>query len=336
MRLTHIKYVPILYKKFHSIFHKTDVLKQKTTIIEPLDIEFSRSETHGIALWPKHRLIADSRGLRWRDVYLSFATESSWNRTLLPKSHYCVAYCMHRPATVSRAVSGERRLVNVNLRPRLLGIVPADYPSDWQLRGSPDIVMVYLRRSMVDLVAADLLGFDSARVELIPRLGFADSMVEQLVLQLLSLARRDDGSGDGLYADHLARLFALYLLREHSTGHAVARLPGLGAAPLPPVRMQHVRDLIEADLGGDLGLKRLAAEASIGEHAFSISFVRAFGVTPHRYVMERRIERAKQLLLSSDLPVVEIASQTGFASQSHLAHIFKRSVGTSPGGYRKG
>ena len=334
--MTHINDVSSLQQAAPSIFHKTDLFEQKIPHFAPLEIEFPRSETHGIALWPKHRLMADSRGLRWHDVYLSFAAESSWNRTLHAVPHYCVAYCMHRPASITRTVSGERTLVNVNLRPRLLGVVPADRPSDWQLRGSPDIVTIYLRRSMVDRVAADWLGADSARVELIPRLGFADPMLEQLALQLLSAARSDDGSDDGLYADHVARLFALYLLREHSTGQANARLPALGAAALPSVRMQHVRDLIDADLDGDLGLSRLAAEASIGEHAFSVAFARAFGVTPHRYVMERRIERAKQLLRSTDLPVVEIASQTGFASQSHLATVFKRAVGVTPGGYREG
>jgi AraC family transcriptional regulator len=268
-------------------------------------------------------------------VYVSLATESSWSRTLEAVPHYCVAYCMHRPATITRVVSGERSSVNVNLRPRMLGIVPVDRDSDWQLRGSPDILTVYLRRCMVERVAADWLHTDSRRAELIPRLAFTDPMLEQLALQLLSAARSDDGSDDGLYADQVARLFAAHLLREHSTGVTRANAGAARGPTLPSGRMRHVRDLIESGLGGDLGLTRLAAEAGIGEHAFSVAFTRAFGVTPHRYVVQRRIERAKELLRGTDLPVIEVASETGFASQSHLATAFKRVVGVTPGAYRE-
>lgn len=297
--------------------------------------EFPSGETHGIALWPKHRLLAQSRGLRWHDVYVSLATESSWSRTLEAVPHYCVAYCMHRPATITRVVPGDRGAVKVDLRPRMLGIVPVDRDSDWQLRGSPDILTIYLRRCMVERVAAEWLRTDTRRAELIPRLAFSDPMLEQLALQLLAATRSGDGSDDGLYADQVGRLFAAHLLREHSSGGAPAdREPGNTAA-LPSGRMRHVRDLIEAGLAEDLGLTRLAREAGVGEHAFAVAFTRAFGVTPHRYVVQRRIERAKALLRDTELPVVQVASETGFASQSHLATAFKRVVGVTPGAYRE-
>ena len=57
------------------------------------DDEFPMDETHGIALWPKHRLLADSRGLGWHDAYTSLATEAPWRRTLQRGPHYCIAYC---------------------------------------------------------------------------------------------------------------------------------------------------------------------------------------------------------------------------------------------------
>lgn len=298
--------------------------------------EFPTAETHGIAHWPKHRLMVDSHGLRWHDVYVSLACESSWERQLESIPHLCIAYCMHRPATVSRVLSGDRSLSNVSLRPRLLGVVPEDRVSDWKLRGSPDILTIYLRRSMVNSVVSDWLGGDAARVELIPRLAFADPMLEQLALQLLSAMRGDDALGEGIYADQLARVFTMHLIREHSSRPPPKRGLPLPAPTISSARMQHVREVIEAELDGDLGLARLAAEAGVGEHAFSVAFTKAFGETPHRYVIVRRIERAKHLLRTSDLPVVEVAVQTGFSSQSHLATVFKRAVGATPGGYRAG
>lgn len=311
-------------------------MEQKISFTTHAMAEFSRTETHGIAFWPRHRLIVDSQGLRWRDVYVSLACESSWERQLQSVPHLCIAYCMHRPATISRSLSGDRPLHNVTLRPRLLGVVPENRVSDWKLRGTPDILTIYLRRSMVDSVVSDWLGADASRIELIPRLAFADPMLEQLALQLLSAMRSDDALGEGIYADQIARMITLHLIRDHSTRPPPKRGLSLPTPTLSSARMQHVRDIIEAELDGDLGLARLAAEAGVGEHAFSVAFTKAFGDTPHRYVIGRRIERAKQLLRTSDLPVVEVAVQTGFSSQSHLATVFKRAVGVTPVGYRAG
>ncbi|HEX4277414.1 MAG TPA: helix-turn-helix transcriptional regulator, partial [Bryobacteraceae bacterium] len=59
------------------------------------------------------------------------------------------------------------------------------------------------------------------------------------------------------------------------------------------------------------------------------------GQSPHQYVLTRRIERARELLRNTDLPVVDVALAAGFSSQSHLAHWFLRQVGISPAAYRR-
>jgi len=297
--------------------------------------EFPLAETHGIALWPKHHLIADSRGLGWHDAYTSLATEAPWRRTLQPVPHYCFAYCTNRAAQVTRVIDSERRTDSVELRPRHFGVVPADRPSSWKLTGAPDIQLVYLRRAMVDRIAEEHFGFDRGRVDLVPKLGFADGLLEQLALALLDTARRDATEpSDGIYADHLVRLITMHLLRYHSTRAVTTRRPE-GTATTTRARLERARDLIESALGEDLALERLAAEAGITAHAFAAAFTRAFGVPPYRYVIQRRVERAKDLLRHTDLPIARIAYDTGFASQSHLATTFKRSVGLTPGAYRR-
>jgi AraC family transcriptional regulator len=297
--------------------------------------EFPLDETHGIALWPRHRLIADSRGLGWHDAYTSLATEAPWRRTLRAVPHYCIAYCTNRAADVTRVIDGERRTDSVELRTRHFGVVPANCESSWQLTGSPDIQLIYLRRSMVDKIAEEHFGFDASRVELLPKLGFSDGLLEQLALTLLATARNDATSPtDGIYADHLVRMITMHLLRHHSTG-SITTSENDTVLRLRHARMIHVRDLIESCLGEDLALERLAAEAGIAVHAFGAAFTKAFGTPPYRYVIQRRVERAKTMLRETDLPVARIAYETGFASQSHLATTFKRTVGQTPGDYRR-
>jgi AraC family transcriptional regulator len=316
-----------------SVFQEKDLRDQKTGVAAAArHAEFPRTETHGIALWPKHQLMLDSRGLGWHDVYTSLAAESSWNRTLEPVPHLCIAYCMHGGAAVSRRIDGQRGLAEADLRARMLGVVPEQRHSTWTLRGRPVIQLVYLRRAMVAQVAEEALGLEASRIEMVPGLGFADPFLEQLMLELVEIARQDDDGGNGIYAGHLARMLALRVLRRHLA--RPGRIDPQPASPQP--RLRHVRELIESALDEDLLLERLAREAGIGAHAFSAAFTRTFGETPHRYVLHRRIERAKTLLRATTIPVAEIALQTGFASQSHLASAFRKVVGTTPGAYRRG
>lgn len=318
-----------------GVFHKMDSHEQNDVRVNPQTAaadEFPISETHGIALWHGHRLILDSRGLGWRDIYTSLASERPWSHTLHAVPHYCLAYCAHRAAAVTRVVEGER-IDRVDLRPRLFGVVPADRASGWNLRGTPGIQLIYLRRSMVDRLAGELLEADTSRLDLLPRMGFSDPMLEQLVLALLDAARSRETGSAALYADHLARMIAVHVLRRHSS-FAGRSIPLVDRFAAPAARMAHVRDLIDASLDEDLSLERLATEAGISSHAFSAAFVRTFGATPHRYVVQRRIERAKELLAGTDLPIASIALQTGFSSQSHLATAFKAVVGVSPSQYR--
>jgi AraC family transcriptional regulator len=297
------------------------------------DGDFPVHETHGIALWPVHRLLSDSRQLGWHDVYSSVAAEQPWSDTLRAVPHLCLAYCRHRPALVQRRIAGEAGSLRAELRPRLFGVVPADQDSHWSLHGTPDIQLIYLRRTMVDEVAAQALDLAPDQVALQPRLGFADPLMEQMAIELKQLMDAGQPGGDSLFADAIARLLALHLLRSHGTRAPRRTLPDM--VPRVDGRIRHVCDYIESALQGNLSLARLAQEAGVAAHSFAAAFRKTTGQSPHRYVMQRRIERAKQLLRARQLPIADIALQTGFSSQSHLASAFKAATGLSPGSYRQ-
>jgi hypothetical protein len=117
--------------------------------------------------------------------------------------------------------------------------------------------------------AQEVLGVDADRIELLPKLGFGDALLEWLAHELLAAARGGNDGGDGLYADHLARAVAVHLLRRHG-----ARAPRESArrsfakSPALDRRIRRSRELIESALAEDLALERLARESGIGTHAF--------------------------------------------------------------------
>jgi AraC family transcriptional regulator len=91
---------------------------------------------------------------------------------------------------------------------------------------------------------------------------------------------------------------------------------------------------IDAHLGERLTLARIADEARLSPYHFAHIFKRFTGVAPHQYVMQRRLERAKQLLAGSDTPIAEIAAELGYASQSHFSEAFHHATGITPLTYR--
>jgi transcriptional regulator GlxA family with amidase domain len=105
----------------------------------------------------------------------------------------------------------------------------------------------------------------------------------------------------------------------------------------PPPLERHLlraRDLIDARYAEPLELEVLARAAHVSSRHFSRSFRRAFGETPHRYLLTRRIERARHLLRTTDMAVGEICLAVGFASVGSFTTTFRRHVGLTPTAYR--
>jgi AraC family transcriptional regulator len=99
-------------------------------------------------------------------------------------------------------------------------------------------------------------------------------------------------------------------------------------------RLRRVREYIEAHLDDELSLTVLADIACLSPYHFSRSFKEAAGVGPQRYVIQRRLERAKTLLQQTHEPLAQIAQEAGFADQSHLTSIFRREIGVTPARFR--
>jgi AraC family transcriptional regulator len=139
------------------------------------------------------------------------------------------------------------------------------------------------------------------------------------------------GFVDGILADALNTALAVKVTRRFADQSAIMREPSNG---LSRARLKRVRDYIEAHLDGRLTLTDLAGVACLGPYHFSRSFKEAVGVGPQRYVMQRRLERAKTLMRRTNDPLAEIAQRVGFADQNHLTSIFRRKTGLTPRRYR--
>lgn len=100
-------------------------------------------------------------------------------------------------------------------------------------------------------------------------------------------------------------------------------------------KLRHAAEYIDRNLRNRLTLAEIAAEVGLNPHYFARVFKQAMRQSPHQYILEKRVERAKVLLKTTELSLVEIALQVGIATQSHFTTVFHRLTGTTPREFRE-
>jgi AraC family transcriptional regulator len=300
-------------------------------VIVPPNPIFTARETHGRVLRSGNRLIAHSQDAGWRSLHAAILEEAPFQATERPIRHPSLIYHLSRPTEVTRKIEGATRESGL-IGPRRICLTPGEATTEWQHAGHPEILQVYLRQSVYEAAVTEIYGCDSSGAELVPRFAILDPLLEQLAIAITN-ALRDGAAEDGLYIDTVAQMMAVHLARSHSSRSRPMRI--LPARPLSGWKMRRVIEYIEDNLEGDLSLQAMAAEVDISPLYLARAFKSAVGQSPHQYVLARRIERAKELLRNTDLPVVDVALSSGFSSQSHLSHWFIRQVGVSPAVYRR-
>jgi AraC family transcriptional regulator len=153
-----------------------------------------------------------------------------------------------------------------------------------------------------------------------------DPLIQHIGLALLAETNAETGSGK-LYADSLIQTLTLHLLKNYSNAGNVQENINGG---LSGFRLRRVQEFISANLEEELSLAELAEVADLSQFHFARAFRKSTGQTPQHYLMERRIERAKELLAKDDLPIVEVSLRTGFKNQSHFTTLFRKFTKFTP------
>lgn len=161
--------------------------------------------------------------------------------------------------------------------------------------------------------------------------GVSDPVIQEIAaLSDREISNR--GSFGRLYAESLATALIIHLFRSYGMKPDPLRLVRGG---LPAVQLRRIRDYVDAHLGEDIGLGELAALAGLSPHHFGQAFKASTGQPPHQYVIDRRVQRAKDLLIAGNLSIAEIALCVGFSNQSHMTFNFRKRIGTTPAHYRR-
>jgi AraC family transcriptional regulator len=212
---------------------------------------------------------------------------------------------------------------------RKLTLVPAGHEyHEWQeARTAARLLYFYLDPGALEIHP----DADIARTPLAPRLFFEDATLWETALKL-ERSIEDLAVEGRLYSEALGVVLAHEIAR---LGRGTRGAETLARGGLAGWQQKTVTAYIEEHLSESISLATLARLARLSQYHFCRAFKQSFGMPPHRYHTDRRIERAKSLLAKSTLSVTEIGLMVGFRESSSFAVAFRKTTGQSPSNYRR-
>lgn len=211
-----------------------------------------------------------------------------------------------------------------------ISITPAQIPVLARWEEADHFLQIRIAADYLKSIASESLAMNAERLELQPEFRTRDPQIEAIAMLLLAELHQEN-LGGRLYVESLTTALAVHLLRQYATTQP--HLP-IYEDGLMQRQLVQVLDYISEHLSQDIRLIDLASLLGMSQYHFSHLFKRSLGVAPYQYLLQQRIERAKQLLKRGNQSITEIAFQCGFNSHSHLSQQFRRLTGVTPSAYR--
>jgi AraC family transcriptional regulator len=296
-------------------------------------VDFAKEKEEGYKrIFSKSPLLS-SVAVNWQGLYIAYDYFlAGQTPNICAKQHAIAIFVdLSAPAQVERQIDGQLRREQV-LQGDIV-LVPANV---WHRVGSKHsggaVVISLEPNQFVQTIDESV---ERENVELVPHFATPDPLLYHLGLvlkQSLEQALTDGPRMGQLYADAMINALTVHLFQHYSIRKQMLPIYRGG---LSHAKLQLVLDYIATHLDQNLSLGELSAIAGISTHYFSQLFKQSTGKAPHQYVLQQRIEKAKELLASKQYSIAEVASRVGFVDQSHLHRHFKRLVGITPRAYQQ-
>jgi AraC family transcriptional regulator len=215
------------------------------------------------------------------------------------------------------------------LFPGSICITPARQHHAVRWQGDMDVLTLSLDPQFMIQAVHESVNLEHAKL-MIHHRGHKDPLVQQIFLALKSELKAGCPSGT-LYGEAMGTALAVHLLTHYSTVRSSLKAYEGGLAKH---QLDQVLDYIQTYLDQDIKLTELAELVDMSQYHFCRLFKQSTGVPPHQFVLQQRIERAKQLLQQKNFAIAEIALSCGFKSQSHFTTLFRKFTGSTPKAFR--
>jgi AraC-like DNA-binding protein len=242
---------------------------------------------------------------------------------------FAVQVQLKRVAPVKSWLGGRLTALDAIQEEGSVSIIDLKQEPSMYLGSAFDMVQFYIPRIALDEFADENHG---SRCETLSwPSGQVDPGLKNLASCLL-LALEEASFLSELYVDHLVFAARAYIARTYG---GVKIAPSMVRGGLAPWQLNRALEMLKANLDGQIGLSEVARECKLSVSHFVRAFKQAVGQPPYRWLLQQRIDAAKELLLHSGLPMVEIALKCGFADQACFIRAFRKLLDTTPGEWRR-
>ncbi len=196
----------------------------------------------------------------------------------------------------------------------------------WEMSGDFDSVHMYFPRTALNAISEEIGGPAVESLGLLFEKSNDDAVVRSLSQALLP-AFENPERANRLFTDHVGMAVLTHVLQAYGGAATPRQLVRGGLAPW---QVRRAKEMLVARLDGETPLEDLARECGLSRSHFARAFKKSTGKPPHRWLIEQRLERARELLLKSSLSLAVIADACGFADQSHFTRAFSAATGVVP------
>jgi AraC family transcriptional regulator len=268
--------------------------------------------------------ILASRPGQWNGLDLTSQGHAPWSGYVPPLRSHLVTIFL-KPGWVRRQMTGP--WLSSEMRANEIVFIPRATGSEWEWKDQLRNIHLHISDDYLSRIAYDVFGRHSDNLELVDRLSIPDEMIASS-LKLLENEARGGGIGEHVFADAIGTQLCVHLLRNYTS---LSRARAIKASALDGKTARKIVEYIEGNLRNRLDIKTLAAIAEQSPYHFARVFKQYFETTPHEFVMNRRVEQARILIMQGNHPLKRIAAECGFCDQSHMSHAFKARFGVPPG-----
>ena len=273
--------------------------------------------------------ILSSQNQGWENILVEqFQHPAGEGRTYYSDEHAICLSLAPRPVRLLQIKGGRTHA-------RLYGkgdisITPAKTAFFARWDGNDHYLQIRIASRFIQNVARETIDINPDRLELRLEFRTRDPQIEAIGMMLLAELKQEN-LGGRLYIESLANVLAVHLLRQYA---AVKPRLSIYEGGLSERQLLQVLEYINEHLNQDIKLADLAALLGMSQFHFSHLFKQAIGTAPYQYLLQQRVERAKQLLKQTERSIMDIALDCGFNSHSHLSKQFRQFTGMTPKAYR--